>query len=121
MKKLDDRFIEFDTSDPYAVTGENISASSVIIDKLDDPPTTRYQQSGAPTPMNQNDSITVTHASLSGKEGQVFFQVMENVGGNYQVRRLVTDYVVRRVSDTTTRFTKISAGSTTGVYATVTI
>ncbi len=84
MNKIDSRFIEFDTSDPNAVTGDDISISTTNSDKLDTPGTTFSQQDGAPTSMAQDSTAVITHPSLSEKEGQVVFQVMELVEGSSQ-------------------------------------
>ncbi len=43
-----------------------------------------FQQAGAPTVMAQNDSVTVTHDSLSGREGKFSAQVLEFVLGATQ-------------------------------------
>ncbi len=84
MNKIDSRFIEFDTSDPNAVTGDDISISTTNSDKLDSPGTVYSQQAGAPTSIDSSASVTVTHPSLNGVEGQASFQIMELVDGGNQ-------------------------------------
>ncbi len=84
MNKIDSRFIEFDISDPNAVTGDDISISTTNSDKLDSPGTVYSQQDGAPTIMAQDSTAIVTHSSLIGKEGYANFQVLEMVDGETQ-------------------------------------
>ncbi len=81
MNKIDSRFIEFDTSDPNAVTGDDISISTTNSDKLDTPGTVFSQQDGAPTLMAQDSTAVVTHPSLNGIEGHAVFQVLELAEG----------------------------------------
>ncbi len=85
MQKIDRRFIEFDTADPNAVTGDDIAKSSSDDDTLNDVGASYFQQDGAPTSMSQDSTAVITHESLSGIEGKVAYQVQELVlGGTNQ-------------------------------------
>ncbi len=81
MNKIDKRFIELNPTEPNALTAEDImidSTSSVNIGEQLVAGTTAYsQQDSAPTSLAQDSTAVVTHPSLSGKEAQAIFQVME--------------------------------------------
>ncbi len=82
MQKYDDRYIKFDNSDPNAVTGDIISRSASGGENISEAPSVLYyQQAGAPTVMNQNDEVEVTHIDLNGIEGQASFYVQELMAG----------------------------------------
>ncbi len=125
MYKYDDRFMEFNPAEEQAITGEDIlldATSGITINNVLGQSTTIYsQQADAPTSMDQDSYVNITHPSMSGKGAQACFQVLEYNGSNYEIKTIGIDYKVNRVTDTVTRFTKISAGSATNVYCTVSI
>ena len=106
--------------DEEAVTVGSSSNESIDVNPI----SSITQQPGAPTTMVQFDSITVMHDSLSGKEGQAMFGVMEEIGGFYTAMgtsKTMGDFRIDRISNTSTLFTKTHAGAAANVIATVTI